>query len=72
MWPRIERDLQSPLKSAVTGTLVRSLLIQIQKVKVGEPSIIHDTMLMLIFFFQVDVDIAMDGIEKMLRSQQLT
>ena len=26
---------QSPLKSAITGSLVRTLLIQIQKVKVG-------------------------------------
>lgn len=48
-----EKDLKSPLKSAVTGTLVRTLLIQVQKVK-------------------VDVDLAMDGIEKMLKSQQLT
>lgn len=48
-----EQDLKSPLKSAVTGTLVRTLLIQVQKVK-------------------VDVDLAMDGIEKMLKSQQLT
>lgn len=48
-----EKELKSPLKSAVTGTLVRTLLIQVQKVK-------------------VDVDLAMDGIEKMLKSQQLT
>lgn len=44
---------QSPLRSAVGGSLIRALLIQVQKVK-------------------VDVALAMDGIEKMLRSQQLT
>lgn len=44
---------QSPIKSAVRGSLVRTLLIQVQKVK-------------------VDVALAMDGIEKMLKSQQLT
>lgn len=30
-----EEDIKSPLKNALTGTLVRSLLIQIQKTKVG-------------------------------------
>ena len=44
---------QTPVKSAAFGTLIRTLLIQIQKVK-------------------VDVDLAMNGIEKMLQSQQLT
>lgn len=45
--------LQSPIRSAVAGSLIRTLLIQVQKVK-------------------VDVALAMDGIEKMLHSQQLT
>lgn len=30
-----EQDIKSPVKSAVTGTLLRSLFIQIQKAKVG-------------------------------------
>lgn len=44
---------QAPIRSAVGGSLIRTLLIQVQKVK-------------------VDVALAMDGIEKMLKSQQLT
>lgn len=44
--------LQSPLKSAVTGSLIRSLLIQIQKAK-------------------VDLETAMSGIDRLLKSQQL-
>ncbi|GAA93400.1 uncharacterized protein L969DRAFT_96075 [Mixia osmundae IAM 14324] len=48
-----EKDIKNPLRSAVTGSLVRTLLIQVQKVK-------------------VDVALAMNGIEKMLKSQQLT
>jgi nuclear-control-of-ATPase protein 2 len=44
---------QNPVKSAIMGSLIRVLMIQIQKVK-------------------VDVDLAMSGIEKLLRSQQLT
>ena len=30
-----EEDLKSPLKSAITGSLIRSLLIQVQKMKVS-------------------------------------
>lgn len=33
-----EQDIKSPLKSAVTGTLLRSLFIQIQKAKVRATS----------------------------------
>ena len=33
-----EGDIKSPVRSAVSGTLVRSLLIQIQKAKVGPSS----------------------------------
>ncbi len=33
-----EEDIRSPLRSALTGTLVRSLLIQIQKAKVKPAS----------------------------------
>ncbi|BFZ57290.1 Nuclear control of ATPase protein 2 [Savitreella phatthalungensis] len=47
-----ERDLKSPLRSAVTGTLVRALLIQVQKTK-------------------VDVEVAIAGIDKLLKSQEL-
>ncbi|CCE78079.1 Piso0_000692 [Millerozyma farinosa CBS 7064] len=47
-----ERDLRSPLRSAVRGSLVRALLIQLQKTK-------------------VDGQMALNGINKMLRSQQL-
>ncbi|KAJ1303435.1 hypothetical protein OPQ81_011626 [Rhizoctonia solani] len=48
-----ENDIKHPLKSAVTGTLIRTLLIQIQKTK-------------------VDIDFALTGIDKLLRSQELT
>lgn len=48
-----EQDIKKPIRSAVGGSLIRTLLIQVQKVK-------------------VDVALATDGIEKMLRSQQLT
>ncbi|GAA6003126.1 hypothetical protein JCM10207_001761 [Rhodosporidiobolus poonsookiae] len=48
-----EKEIKSPIRSAVGGSLIRTLLIQVQKVK-------------------VDVALAMDGIEKMLKSQQLT
>ena len=30
-----ENDIKSPIRSAITGTLIRSLLIQIQKAKVS-------------------------------------
>jgi nuclear control of ATPase protein 2 len=30
-----EEDIKSPLKSAVTGSLLRSVFVQIQKAKVG-------------------------------------
>ncbi|QRV77604.1 nuclear control of ATPase protein 2 [Ceratobasidium sp. AG-Ba] len=48
-----EDDIKTPFKSAVTGTLIRTLLIQIQKTK-------------------VDIDFALTGIDKLLRSQELT
>jgi nuclear control of ATPase protein 2 len=47
-----EADLRTPLKSALTGTLIRTLLIQIQKTK-------------------VDVEVALSGIDRLLKSQQL-
>ncbi|BFZ61364.1 Nuclear control of ATPase protein 2 [Saitoella coloradoensis] len=47
-----ENDIRSPLKNAVMGTLVRSLLIQIQKTK-------------------VDVEVAISGIDRLLKSQEL-
>ncbi|OCH92846.1 NCA2-domain-containing protein [Obba rivulosa] len=48
-----EEDIKSPLKSAVAGTLLRSLFIQVQKAK-------------------VDIDQALAGIDKLLKSQELT
>jgi nuclear-control-of-ATPase protein 2 len=47
-----ESDLRNPIRSALTGTLIRTLLIQIQKTK-------------------VDVEVALSGIDKLLKSQQL-
>ncbi|GAC96150.1 predicted mitochondrial protein [Pseudozyma hubeiensis SY62] len=47
-----ESEMKSPVKSMVTGSLIRSLLIQIQKAK-------------------VDLEVAMSGIDKLLKSQQL-
>ncbi|KAI0632031.1 NCA2-domain-containing protein [Trametes polyzona] len=48
-----EEDIKSPLRSAVQGTLLRSLFIQVQKAK-------------------VDIDQALSGIDKLLKSQELT
>ncbi|TDL23302.1 NCA2-domain-containing protein [Rickenella mellea] len=48
-----EQDIKSPIRSVVTGSLVRSLLIQVQKAK-------------------VDLDQALTGIDKLLKSQELT
>ncbi|KAG8678750.1 Nuclear control of ATPase protein 2 [Ceratobasidium sp. 394] len=48
-----EDDIKTPFKSVIMGTLVRTLLIQIQKTK-------------------VDIDFALTGIDKLLRSQELT
>lgn len=47
-----ESEMKSPVKSMVSGSLIRSLLIQIQKAK-------------------VDLEVAMSGIDKLLKSQQL-
>ncbi|SNX83067.1 related to NCA2 - control of mitochondrial synthesis of Atp6p and Atp8p [Melanopsichium pennsylvanicum] len=47
-----EAEMKSPVKSMVSGSLFRSLLIQIQKAK-------------------VDLEVAMSGIDKLLKSQQL-
>jgi nuclear-control-of-ATPase protein 2 len=47
-----EKDLQRPLMGALTGNLIRALLIQIQKTK-------------------VDVEIAIGGIDSLLKSQEL-
>ncbi|KAF9498958.1 NCA2-domain-containing protein [Pleurotus eryngii] len=48
-----ERDIRNPIKSALFGTLVRSLFVQVQKTK-------------------VDVDQALTGIDKLIKSQELT
>ncbi|RMZ78897.1 hypothetical protein DV738_g3583, partial [Chaetothyriales sp. CBS 135597] len=47
-----EREMQTPIRSAVTGHLVQTLLIQIQKTK-------------------VDVEVAIGGIDSLLKSQEL-
>lgn len=47
-----ESEMRTPFKSTVSGSLVRALLIQIQKAK-------------------VDLEIAMSGIDRLLKSQQL-
>lgn len=47
-----ERDLRTPLRGAVAGDLVRTLLIQVQKSK-------------------VDLEVAISGIDALLRSQEL-
>ncbi|TFK40521.1 ATP synthase regulation protein NCA2-domain-containing protein [Crucibulum laeve] len=48
-----EEDIRHPLRSALTGTLLRSVFIQVQKAK-------------------VDIDQALTGIDKLLKSQELT
>ncbi|KAK0201882.1 NCA2-domain-containing protein [Desarmillaria ectypa] len=48
-----ENDIRSPLKSVITGNLLRTLFIQVQKAK-------------------VDIDRALFGIDKLLKSQELT
>ncbi|KAF8685676.1 NCA2 protein [Rhizoctonia solani] len=48
-----EADMKHPIRSALFGTLIRTLLIQVQKSK-------------------VDVDFTLNGIDKLLRSQELT
>ncbi|KAH8104699.1 NCA2-domain-containing protein [Cristinia sonorae] len=48
-----EDDIKNPLRSAVGGTLLRTLFIQVQKAK-------------------VDIDQALAGIDKLLKSQELT
>ncbi|KAJ3573989.1 hypothetical protein NP233_g2060 [Leucocoprinus birnbaumii] len=48
-----EEDIRTPLKSAVAGTLLRNVFIQVQKAK-------------------VDIDQALTGIDRLLKSQELT
>lgn len=47
-----EKEIQSPVKGAIFGKLIRALLIQVQKTK-------------------VDVEVAMSGIDEILKSQEL-
>ena len=47
-----ETDLRTPVRSALRGTLIQTLLIQVQKTK-------------------VDVEVALSGIDRLLKSQQL-
>ncbi|PPQ91940.1 hypothetical protein CVT25_000983 [Psilocybe cyanescens] len=48
-----EEDIRTPLRSALTGTLLRNAFIQVQKAK-------------------VDIDQALAGIDRLLKSQELT
>ncbi|KAL4080901.1 NCA2-domain-containing protein [Scleroderma citrinum] len=48
-----EEDIKSPVKSVLTGNLLRTLFVQVQKAK-------------------VDIDQALAGIDKLLKSQELT
>ncbi|OAX33250.1 NCA2-domain-containing protein [Rhizopogon vinicolor AM-OR11-026] len=48
-----EEDIKTPMKSVISGTLLRSMFIQIQKAK-------------------VDIDQALTGIDRLLKSQELT
>lgn len=48
-----EEDIRTPLRSAIAGTLLRNVFIQVQKTK-------------------VDIDQALTGIDRLLRSQELT
>ena len=66
-----EDDIRSPLKSAVGGTLLRTLLVQVQKAKVGLPARMLYTV-RLISVSQVDINLAVSGIDKLLKSQELT
>ncbi|KAF4609591.1 hypothetical protein D9613_012272 [Agrocybe pediades] len=48
-----EEDIRSPIRSAISGTLLRNAFIQVQKAK-------------------VDIDQALAGIDRLLKSQELT
>ncbi|KAL1744523.1 ATP synthase regulation protein NCA2-domain-containing protein [Schizophyllum fasciatum] len=48
-----EEQIRSPLRSAVTGSLLRNVFVQVQKAK-------------------VDIDQALSGIDRLLKSQELT
>jgi nuclear-control-of-ATPase protein 2 len=69
-----EEDIKSPLRSAVYGTLLRTVLVQVQKAKVrfylifASPTFAYATLSPS----QVDVDRALAGIDKLLKSQELT
>jgi nuclear-control-of-ATPase protein 2 len=67
-----EEDLKSPLRSAVAGSLIRSLLIQVQKMKVCLDVLGPSPIKFTICLHQVDVDVALSGIDKLLKSQELT
>jgi len=65
-----EANIKSPWKSAILGTLVRSLFIQVQKAKVGLNASRYENTHHVPM--QVDLDQALAGIDKLLRSQELT
>ena len=66
-----EEDIKRPVRSTVSGTLLRSAFIQVQKAKVRLSPHVYYSYSQYIFS-QVDVDQALAGIDKLLKSQELT
>jgi nuclear-control-of-ATPase protein 2 len=67
-----EKEMQSPIKNALAGNLVRTLLIQVQKTKVRlrELKRLGDENSFLTP--QTDLSLALERLDQLLRSQQLT
>ncbi|KAH7885316.1 NCA2-domain-containing protein [Phlebopus sp. FC_14] len=65
-----EEDIKTPVKSAVTGTLLRSLFVQVQKAKVVPKLVCIDSFGLT--HDKVDIDQALAGIDRLLKSQELT
>lgn len=68
-----EEDIKRPVKSAIVGTLLRSVFVQVQKAKVS-PSVLCSRIFQTYLppLIQVDIDQALAGIDKLLKSQELT
>lgn len=71
-----EEDMKRPLISAVKGELIRAVLLQVQKAKVSFKSYDSPTQSYPITNTnpqpQVDIDQALSGIDRLLKSQELT
>lgn len=65
-----ENDIKSPISSALTGSLIHTLLIQEQRTKVSREANDHRELETdsEIYLWQVDIDLAASGIDKLLRS----